>query len=145
MESVFETLKAMEKASVIEIAARTGIDRDEVVNHLWDLKRHGRVDRHGRAWSVIDSTPAAELQNTEPANEINQPAPAAPAEKTTAEIVEAIQAFTAHPDGLVIPSARFISSEIRRAEARVVGLKKMLHAARVLRRHKHLLVGHNHG
>lgn len=34
METIFEALKAMEKASVIEISARTGIGLDEVVNHL---------------------------------------------------------------------------------------------------------------
>ncbi|WP_374258740.1 hypothetical protein [Yokenella regensburgei] len=43
METVLNALQAMKKASSIEIAARIGIHRDQVVNELWDLKRAGVV------------------------------------------------------------------------------------------------------
>ena len=66
------------------------------------------------------------------------------AEKTTTQIVEEIPAFTARSDDLNIPSARFISSEIRRTKTKLSNLQKLQGAVRELRRHKHLLVGlHN--
>lgn len=54
METVLQALGAMKKALSIEIAARTGIHRDEVVNQLWDLKRLGLVSQHGKVWSPAD-------------------------------------------------------------------------------------------
>lgn len=112
---------------------------------LGALGKEGRVVRHvdGKniTWSLKnDDAPA--------------PATAAPiadgshaestlAEKTTAQIVEDIPAFAARPNNLVIPSSRFISSEIRRTKAKLASLQKLQVALRELRRHKHLLVGPN--
>lgn len=125
METVLEALQAMEKASAIEIAARTGIGRDEVVNELWDLKNQGKVEQHGRSWRVaVPFTP--------------DPKPALD-EKTTAEIVEAIPAFTSRPDDLAIPSTRFISSEIRRTKAKLANLEKLRDAVRSIRKHGALM------
>lgn len=39
METVFDALKAMGKATSIELAARLDISREEVLNELWELKR----------------------------------------------------------------------------------------------------------
>nr|WP_159465896.1 DUF1627 domain-containing protein [Scandinavium goeteborgense] len=54
METVLQALGAMKKATSIEIAARTGISRNEVVNQLWDYKRDGLVAQYGMSWSPAD-------------------------------------------------------------------------------------------
>ncbi|EIT4862949.1 DUF1627 domain-containing protein [Escherichia coli] len=50
METVFDALKAMGKATSVELAARLGISREEAVNELWELKRKGVVDKTGHTW-----------------------------------------------------------------------------------------------
>lgn len=50
METVFDALKAMGKATSVELAARLDISREEVLNELWELKRNGVVDKTGHTW-----------------------------------------------------------------------------------------------
>ncbi|EKA8810835.1 DUF1627 domain-containing protein [Escherichia coli] len=50
MENVFDALKAMGKATSVELAARLDISREEVLNELWELKRNGVVDKTGHTW-----------------------------------------------------------------------------------------------
>ncbi|EMM4211751.1 DUF1627 domain-containing protein, partial [Escherichia coli] len=50
METVFDALQAMGKATSIELAARLDISREEVLNELWELKRNGVVDKTGHTW-----------------------------------------------------------------------------------------------
>ncbi|EGM9844683.1 DUF1627 domain-containing protein [Escherichia coli] len=50
METVFDALKAMGKATSAELAARLDISREEMLNELWELKRNGVVDKTGRTW-----------------------------------------------------------------------------------------------
>ncbi|EET2437973.1 DUF1627 domain-containing protein [Escherichia coli] len=50
METVFDALKAMEKATSVELATRLDISREEVLNELWELKRNGVVDKTGHTW-----------------------------------------------------------------------------------------------
>lgn len=50
MESVFDALKVMGKASSQEVAARLGMTRDEAINELWKLKRRGEADNNGPMW-----------------------------------------------------------------------------------------------
>lgn len=45
METVFDALKAMGKATSVELAERLDISREEVLNELWELKRAGFVDK----------------------------------------------------------------------------------------------------
>ena len=45
METVFDALKAMGKATSVELAARLDISREEVLNELWELKKAGFVDK----------------------------------------------------------------------------------------------------
>lgn len=91
------------------------------------LGKEGRVIRHVDGKNITWS-----LKNDD------APAPATPApianasqaesaleEKSTAQIVEEIPAFTARPDDLVIPSSRFILSEIRRTKAKLANLQKL--------------------
>lgn len=129
--------------SAEKIAKQLGKTSRALNASLGALGKEGRVVRHvdGKniTWSLkTDDAPAP--ANAAPASH----AESAPAEKTTAQIVEEIPAFTARPDDLVIPSSRFISSEIRRTKAKLASLQKLQGAVRELRRHKHLLVGLNH-
>ncbi|OON47567.1 hypothetical protein BV389_18215 [Escherichia coli] len=50
METVFDALKAMGKASSQEVTARLGMTRDEAINELWKLKRRGWADNKGPMW-----------------------------------------------------------------------------------------------
>ncbi|EGJ4540507.1 DUF1627 domain-containing protein [Escherichia coli] len=50
METVFDALKAMGKASSVGLAERLYISREEVLNELWELKRNGVVDKAGHIW-----------------------------------------------------------------------------------------------
>ncbi|EJW7921176.1 DUF1627 domain-containing protein, partial [Escherichia coli] len=50
--TVFDALKAMGKATSVELAARLDISREEAVNELWELKRNGVVDKTGHTWSL---------------------------------------------------------------------------------------------
>ncbi|EMX8732496.1 DUF1627 domain-containing protein [Escherichia coli] len=55
METVFDALKAMGKASSQEVAARLGMTRDEAINGLWKLKRRGEADNNGPMWWLTQS------------------------------------------------------------------------------------------
>ncbi|HCP0067746.1 TPA: DUF1627 domain-containing protein [Escherichia coli] len=50
METVLDALKAMGKATSVELATRLDISREEVLNELWELKRNGVVDKTGHTW-----------------------------------------------------------------------------------------------
>ncbi|EHP9992071.1 DUF1627 domain-containing protein [Escherichia coli] len=50
METVFDALKALKRASSHEIAARVEISRDDAVTELWKLKRRGEADNKGAMW-----------------------------------------------------------------------------------------------
>lgn len=55
METVFDALKAMGKATSVELAARLDISREEVLNELWELKKAGFVDKNAYTWRVADN------------------------------------------------------------------------------------------
>ncbi|EGF7324090.1 DUF1627 domain-containing protein [Escherichia coli] len=61
METVFDALKAMGKATSIELAARLDISREEVLNELWELKKAGFVDKSAYTWRVADNNVQQEL------------------------------------------------------------------------------------
>ncbi|MEB5958367.1 hypothetical protein MXE97_27525, partial [Escherichia coli] len=63
METVFDALKAMGKATSIELAARLDISREEVLNELWELKKAGCVDKSAYTWRVADNN----VQQEQPA------------------------------------------------------------------------------
>ena len=63
METVFDVLKAMGKATSIELAARLDISREEVLNELWELKKAGFVDKSAYTWRVADNN----VQQEQPA------------------------------------------------------------------------------
>ncbi|APE92622.1 DUF1627 domain-containing protein [Escherichia coli] len=55
METVFDALKALKKASSQVVAARLGISREDAVNELWKLKRRGEADNKGSMWWLIQA------------------------------------------------------------------------------------------
>ncbi|MCZ8934137.1 DUF1627 domain-containing protein [Escherichia albertii] len=63
METVFDALKAMGKATSIELAARLDVSREEVLNELWELKKAGFVDKSAYTWRVADNN----VQQEQPA------------------------------------------------------------------------------
>ncbi|WP_105459274.1 DUF1627 domain-containing protein [Escherichia coli] len=63
METVFDALKAMGKATSVELAERLDISREEVLNELWELKKAGFVDKSAYTWRVADNN----VQQEQPA------------------------------------------------------------------------------
>ncbi|EFG1980807.1 DUF1627 domain-containing protein [Escherichia coli] len=79
METVFDALKAMGKATSVELAVRLDISREEVLNELWELKKAGFVDKSVYTWRVADNNVQQE-----------QPAPEELLEETTTATVAKI-------------------------------------------------------
>lgn len=124
-----------------ELAKLAGVQSKKIAPMLTHHMTKGRILREKIGTKFVYSV-KPDAHSEVPAVAKPQPAPET-AEKTTAEIVKEIPAFTARPDDLVIPSSRFISGEIRRTKAKLASLQKLQGAVRELRRHKHLLVGLN--
>ncbi|HCO7979847.1 TPA: hypothetical protein OB722_000849 [Escherichia coli] len=61
METVFDALKAMGKATSVELAARLDISREEVLNELWELKKAGFVDKSAYTWRVADNIQSGQI------------------------------------------------------------------------------------
>lgn len=76
METVLQALQAMGKASSIEISARTGMEREQVVTDLWELKRAGVADKNGQTWMLVDAESQVATAESVPASaETHPPAP----------------------------------------------------------------------
>ncbi|EMR0736689.1 DUF1627 domain-containing protein [Citrobacter braakii] len=52
METVLKALESMGKASSIELAARLGMERQQVINELWELQKAGVVTKNSMSWSL---------------------------------------------------------------------------------------------
>ncbi|EEZ5178116.1 DUF1627 domain-containing protein [Escherichia coli] len=77
METVFDALKALKRASSHEIAARVEISRDDAVTELWKLKRRGEADNKGAMWWLTQT---------------GESEPMSPVPKVTAQmLIEAIE------------------------------------------------------
>ncbi|WP_336340843.1 DUF1627 domain-containing protein [Enterobacter cloacae] len=214
MESVIDALKAMGKATYLDVAARLGIEPVEALKMLREQKEEGLCDFFDGSWSVgtakehkpkrirpkqpsplverilsamqgqgalsanqvaeklgkgsralnaslgamckdglvlrhvdgknitwsLAGEPAIQPEQQEPAAAEAKAAPAQES-KTLEEIIGDIPAFASRPDDLIIPSSRYISTEIRRTKAKLANLQRLQGAVRELRRHKHLLQG----
>lgn len=116
------------------LAAAVGRNARGMVSVMLSFERQGVVIKNGKGKGVTWSLPV-----TDEAAGVT--AQAAQPEKTTAEIIETIPAFTSRPDDLIIPSSRYIAGEIRRTKAKLSNLQRLQGAVRELRRHKHLLEG----
>ncbi|EBY7437825.1 DUF1627 domain-containing protein [Salmonella enterica subsp. enterica serovar Ealing] len=133
METVFDALKAMGVASAIELSARTRIHKDQVVNELWDMKREGRVERHGRSWRV------AEVETDKiPESEIAENAQT----ESVAEVIQSIPSFTEkRADDFISRSLRRANRELRRKDGEVAKMRQVCAALRVLNRHRDIVQG----
>lgn len=214
MESVIDALKAMGKATYLDVAARLDIEPVEALKMLREQKEEGLCDFFDGSWSVgtakehqpkrirpkqpsplvervlaamqgqgamtanqvaeklgkgsralnaslgamckdglvlrhvdgknitwsLGGEPAIQPEQQEPAAVEAKAAPAQES-KTLEEIIGDIPAFASRPDDLIIPSSRYISTEIRRTKAKLANLQRLQSAVRELRRHKHLLEG----
>ncbi|EJN3231878.1 DUF1627 domain-containing protein [Escherichia coli] len=77
METVFDALKALKRASSQVVSSRLGISREDAVHELWKLKRRGEADNKGSMWWL---TQAGESE------------PVSPVPKVTAQMLtEAIE------------------------------------------------------
>lgn len=214
MESVIDALKAMGKATYLDVAARLDIEPVEALKMLREQKEEGLCDFFDGSWSVGTAkehkpkrirpkqpSPLVERvlaamhgQGAMSANQIAEklgkgsralnaslgamckdglvlrhvdgknitwslagepevhpelqapPVPdvklsSAPDSTTLEEIIGEIPTFASRPDDLIIPSPRYISTEIRRTKAKLACLQRLQGAVRELRRHKHLLQG----
>ncbi|EDX0006163.1 hypothetical protein GT078_004094 [Salmonella enterica] len=54
VETVLDALMVLKKASAVELSARTGRDKNQVIRELWELKEQGLVGQNSRAWWVMD-------------------------------------------------------------------------------------------
>ncbi|HGH4615019.1 TPA: hypothetical protein ACJIWW_001206 [Enterobacter asburiae] len=214
MESVIDALKAMGKATYLDVAARLDIEPVEALKMLREQKEEGLCDFFDGSWSVgtakehkpkrirpkqpsplvervlsamqgqgaMTANQVAEklgkgsralnaslgamckdgllLRHVDGKNitwslagepviqsELQEPsaseakAVSATESKTLEEIIGDIPAFASRPEDLIIPSSRYISTEIRRTKAKLANLQRLQGAVRELRRYKHLLQG----
>ncbi|WP_234083715.1 DUF1627 domain-containing protein [Enterobacter quasiroggenkampii] len=214
MESVIDALKAMGKATYLDVAARLDIEPVEALKMLREQKEEGLCDFFDGSWSVgtakghkpkrirpkqpsplvervlsamqgqggmtanqiaeklgkgsralnaslgamckdglvlrhvdgknitwsLAGEPVIQPEQQGPAAAETKAAPA-PESKTLEEIIGDIPAFASRQDDLIIPSSRYISTEIRRTKAKLANLQRLQGAVRELRRYKHLLQG----
>ncbi|EJN2239986.1 hypothetical protein NPL06_001960 [Salmonella enterica] len=149
VETVLDALMVLKKASAVELSARTGRDKNQVIRELWELKERGLVGQNSRAWWVVD-VDADGLHESQPEakadpEEKSQKSPVTEVTEVT-EVVRSIPLFTkkrpdvdagegadADADDLIIPAPRFISAEIRRTKAKL----KRLHTLREISRKAH--------
>ncbi|HDY3025431.1 TPA: DUF1627 domain-containing protein [Salmonella enterica] len=158
VETVLDALMVLKKASAVELSARTGRDKNQVIRELWELKEQGLVGQNSRAWWVmdVDASGLSESQSqsqsqSESESEAKAKADPEPEEKSqkssvtevtavteVTEVVQSIPSFTkkrpdVDADDLIIPAPRFISAEIRRTKAKL----KRLHTLREISRKAH--------
>ncbi|MBW4237709.1 DUF1627 domain-containing protein [Enterobacter roggenkampii] len=143
VERVLSAMQGQGAMTANQVAEKLGKGSRALNASLGAMCKDGLVLRHvdGKniTWSLAGE-PAIKPERQEPAPEVSELA-AAPACKSTAEIIQDIPAFASRPDDLIIPSSRYISTEIRRTKAKLANLQRLQGAVRELRRHKHLLEG----
>ncbi|EJY7599013.1 hypothetical protein PSP83_000452 [Salmonella enterica] len=161
VETVLDALMVLKKASAVELSARTGRDKNQVIRELWELKEQGLVGQNSRAWWVMDvdasglseSQSQSQSESEAKAKAKADPEPEEKSQKSpvtevteVTEVVRSIPLFTkkrpdvdagegadADADDLIIPAPRFISAEIRRTKAKL----KRLHMLREISRKAH--------
>ncbi|XUM27933.1 DUF1627 domain-containing protein [Enterobacter asburiae] len=143
VERVLSAMQGQGAMTANQVAEKLGKGSRALNASLGAMCKDGLVLRHvdGKniTWSLAGE-PAIKPEQQEPAPKVSEQA-AAPACKSTAEIIQDIPTFASRPDDLIIPSSRYISTEIRRTKAKLANLQRLQGAVRELRRHKHLLEG----
>lgn len=143
VERVLSAMQGQGAMTANQVAEKLGKGSRALNASLGAMCKDGLVLRHvdGKniTWSLAGE-PAIQPEQLEPAAAEAQAA-SAPESKTLEEIIGDIPAFASRPDDLIIPSSRYISTEIRRTKAKLANLQRLQGAVRELRRHKHLLEG----
>lgn len=143
VERVLSAMQGQGAMSANQVAEKLGKGSRALNASLGAMCKDGLVLRHvdGKniTWSLAGE-PAIQPEQQEPAA-MEVKAVSAPESKTLEEIIGDIPAFASRPDDLIIPSSRYISTEIRRTKAKLANLQRLQGAVRELRRHKHLLQG----
>lgn len=143
VDAVLSAMQAQGTMSACQIAEKLGKTPRALNASLGAMCKDGLVLRHvdGKniTWSLAgEPTIQPELQETTAADiKLTSAADS----KTLEEIIQDIPPFVSRPDDLLIPSSRFLATEIRRTKAKLANLQRLQVAVREMRRHKHLLEG----
>ncbi|WP_406915198.1 DUF1627 domain-containing protein [Enterobacter quasiroggenkampii] len=143
VERVLSAMQGQGAMTANQVAEKLGKVSRALNASLGAMCKDGLVLRHvdGKniTWSLAGE-PAIQPEQQDPAAGEAKAAPAQES-KTLEDIIGDIPAFASRPDDLIIPSSRYISTEIRRTKAKLANLQRLQGAVRELRRHKHLLQG----
>lgn len=143
VERVLSAMQGQGAMTANQVAEKLGKGSRALNASLGAMCKDGLVLRHvdGKniTWSLAGE-PVTQPEQQEPAA-VEAKAASAPESKTLEEIIGDIPAFASRPDDLIIPSSRYISTEIRRTKAKLANLQRLQGAVRELRRYKHLLQG----
>ena len=126
------------------LAAAVNRNARGMVSVMLAFERIKNGQGKGVTWSLPDTGMAVNSakQPAQPeVTAVDSSLASAPDNKSLDEIIGDIPAFVSRPDDLIIPSSRFISTEIRRTKAKLANLQRLQGAVRELRRHKDLLEG----
>lgn len=124
---VVQHLRTNGATGTAELSVVLGRNFHATDSAMRSLVKKGLVAKNGEKDGITWSLPVQQQPET--------PVPEVSAEKSVTEIVEEIPAFTARADDLVIPSARFITNEIRRTKTKLANLEKLRDAVRSIRKH----------
>ncbi|MEP8771247.1 hypothetical protein ABKV55_16655 [Enterobacter bugandensis] len=143
VERVLSAMQGQGAMSANQVAEKLGKGSRALNASLGAMCKDGLLLRHvdGKniTWSLAGE-PVIQSELQEPsASEAK--AVSATESKTLEEIIGDIPAFASRPEELIIPSSRYISTEIRRTKAKLANLQRLQGAVRELRRYKHLLQG----
>ncbi|HGY3717988.1 TPA: hypothetical protein ACNVDX_003671 [Citrobacter gillenii] len=122
----------------LELATLAGIESKRVAPMLTHHMAKGRILREKVGSKFVYSVKASAPASAPAPQIAAEIVPDAPVKSVT-ELVEEIPAFISRPDDLLIPSARFISGEIRRTKAKLANLEKLRDAVRSIRKHGALM------
>ncbi|MGK8190440.1 DUF1627 domain-containing protein [Enterobacter ludwigii] len=143
VERVLSAMQGQGAMTANQVAEKLGKGSRALNASLGAMCKDGLVLRHvdGKniTWSLAGE-PVIQSEQQEPAAS-EAKAASATESKSLEEIFGDIPAFASRPDDLIIPSSRYISTEIRRTKAKLANLQRLQGAVRELRRHKHLLQG----
>lgn len=143
VERVLSAMQGQGAMSANQVAEKLGKGSRALNASLGAMCKDGLVLRHvdGKniTWSLAGEPEVQPEQQKPSVSDVKLSS--APDSTTLEQIIGEIPTFASRPDDLIIPSPRYISTEIRRTKAKLARLQRLQGAVRELRRHKHLLQG----
>lgn len=147
VERVLSAMQGQGAMSANQVAEKLGKGSRALNASLGAMCKDGLVLRHvdGKniTWSLAGEPEVQPEQQKPSIPDVKLSL--APDSTTLEQIIGEIPTFASRPDDLIIPSPRYISTEIRRTKAKLARLQRLQGAVRELRRHKHLLEGLGNG